>query len=370
MIDKGKISSLQMAVLMYPGILATSVLSVPSVTMTYAGHDMWMSPLWAILIGLLAIYIAYRLNARYPSLSPIQSSVLITGEIPGKLFGLFFLLYMPHLNGVVIREYGEFVLSTILPGTPLYVVMGSLLFVCAINVRSGIEVIGRSGIILVALTVGFLAVILLLLIPELHPDELLPIAEKGIKPSLLGAIAPASWLSEFAFLVFLLPFVSDRSRAWKASVFSLGAITVTMLAVNIVCLFLFGDTTDSFVFPVMIAARYISFADFLQHIEAMVVAIWIAGIFVKMSLFLYIQAISLAQWLGLNDFRPLVFPLAFLDLAYSFWVVSNQSEIAALLGSSGNLYTLFVLIVLPGLLLAVAKIRNGRETSAAGKGRS
>ncbi|RIE02714.1 hypothetical protein D3H35_18875 [Cohnella faecalis] len=240
MIDKGKISSLQLAVLMYPLILATSVLSVPSVTMRFAGHDMWMSPLWAIFIGLLAIYIAYRLNVRYPSLSPIQSSVLIAGKIPGKLCGLYFLLYMPHLNGVVVREYGEFVLSTILPGTPLYVVMGSLLFVCAINARSGIEVIGRSGIILVALTVIFLFVILLLLIPELYPDELLPIAEKGLKPSLLGAIAPASWLSEFAFLAFLLPFVSDRSRALKASVYSLIAITITMLAVNIVCLFLFG----------------------------------------------------------------------------------------------------------------------------------
>jgi spore germination protein KB len=112
----------------------------------------------------------------------------------------------------------------------------------------------------------------------------------------------------------------------------------------------------------MIAARYISYADFLQHIEALIIAIWITGIFMKISLLHYIHVISVAQWLNLKDYRPLVFPLSFLTVAYAFWVISNQSEIASLLGSTGNLYTLFSLILLPGILLLIASIRNSRSS--------
>lgn len=64
-------------------------------------------------------------------------------------------------------------------------------------------------------------------------------------------------------------------------VFTTTAMTVT----NLFCLFLIGDLTDTFVFPVMIAARYITIADFLQHIESLIIAIWIFGIFVKISVF-------------------------------------------------------------------------------------
>jgi spore germination protein KB len=143
---------------------------------------------------------------------------------------------------------------------------------------------------------------------------------------------------------------------------SLAVTTITMVAVNISCLLLFGDVTDRFVFPFMIATRYISYADFLQHIEALIIAIWITGIFMKISVLHYIHALTVAQWLNLKDYRPLVFPLAFLTVAYSFWVISSQSEIGSLLGSIGNLYTLFSLVFLPGMLLLVASIRNSRAS--------
>ncbi|TKH09627.1 spore gernimation protein, partial [Peribacillus simplex] len=43
--EKGKISSLQMAFMMYPTIVATAVLGVPSITAKYAKTDLWLSPI-------------------------------------------------------------------------------------------------------------------------------------------------------------------------------------------------------------------------------------------------------------------------------------------------------------------------------------
>ncbi|MEI7024203.1 endospore germination permease [Paenibacillus sp. y28] len=364
--EKGKISSGQMGVLLYPAIIATAVLAVPSITMKLAGHDMWMSPIWALPSALGTLLIAFRLNRHYPGKSFVESSYSILGSVGGRLFGLLYMFYLPHLNGIILREYGEFILSTVLSHTPLFVVMGTLMLICAVNVRSGIEVIGRSGQLLVGLMVVLLTLILLLLVPEMEPEQFLPFMEKGVKPSFLGAISPASWFSEYILVSFLLPFVSDRSKALRASLRSVGFVLASMLAVNISCLLLFGDTTDSYVYPVMIAARFISFADFLQHLEALIVAIWVAGIFVKISLFHYVHAVTAAQWLKLEDYRPLVFPLAFLTTVYSYWVVGNQTEAGALVGAGGNLYTLFMLLVIPGILWAISEIKERLHTRRAG----
>ena len=87
--EKGKISSLQMAFLMYPTIVATAVLGVPSITAKYAKTDLWLSPILASLIGYATVYITYKLHKLYPKQTVIQFSEHIIGRIRGK-FSVFY----------------------------------------------------------------------------------------------------------------------------------------------------------------------------------------------------------------------------------------------------------------------------------------
>lgn len=132
-----------------------------------------------------------------------------------------------------------------------------------------------------------------------------------------------------------------------------------MTVTNVFCLFLIGDLTDTFVFPVMIAARYITIADFLQHIESLIIAIWIFGIFVKISVFLYISVTSTAEWFGMRNYKPLVWPLSLLSLVFSYWVATGGSGLSSLITASANLYTISVLLVLPGLTYGLAWLKKG-----------
>lgn len=93
--DKGKISVTQLAFMVFPAIFATAILSVPGITMHYAGHDMWMTPIIGSIVGLAAIGISVGLDRLYPGKTLIQSSVLIIGRIPGKLFGLIYIAFCP-----------------------------------------------------------------------------------------------------------------------------------------------------------------------------------------------------------------------------------------------------------------------------------
>lgn len=357
--DQGRISVTQLAFMIFPAILATAILSVPGITMHYAGHDMWMTPALGSILGIASIAISLGLHRMYPGKTLIQSSVLITGRIPGKLLGLIYILYMPHITGIIVREYGEFISNNALPRTPMFVIMGTMILVCAINVRLGIEVVGRTAQVFVTLVIVLLALIFVLLIGELNPAQIFPFMENGPLPVLEGAMAPGAWFSEYIVIAFLMPYVNRKKRTVRILFGSLVLTTIAMTVTNVFCLFLIGDLTDTFVFPVMIAARYITIADFLQHIESIIIAIWIFGIFVKISVFLYISVTSTAEWFAIKDYKPLVWPLSFMSLIFAYWVSTEGSGLSSLITASANLYTICILLVLPGLTYGIAWLKKG-----------
>ena len=118
--EKGKISALQMAIMMYPTIVATTIISVPSITAKYAKNDLWLSPIFASFIGYVTVYIAYKLHKLYPKQTVIQFSEQIMGRFAGKMLGLFILVVLySGLQDKCIRAYAEFIVDSFLVNTPL-----------------------------------------------------------------------------------------------------------------------------------------------------------------------------------------------------------------------------------------------------------
>lgn len=88
MIEKGRISALQMSFLIYANIITTAALIAPGMTFKYADRDMWLSPIWGSLSGFLVVFIVYQLNKLYPGETLIHYSQHILGRIPGKVAAL------------------------------------------------------------------------------------------------------------------------------------------------------------------------------------------------------------------------------------------------------------------------------------------
>jgi len=86
MLEKGRISTIQMEFIMIPTIIATGVLSIPSIAGRFARHDMWMTPIFGSVIGFITVFIVWKLHQLYPKMTPIQYSEKILGKAGGKLF--------------------------------------------------------------------------------------------------------------------------------------------------------------------------------------------------------------------------------------------------------------------------------------------
>ncbi|MED1472728.1 endospore germination permease [Bacillus salipaludis] len=357
MIEKGKISAFQMAIIIVPVIFSTAILIVPAITGKYAGRDMWISPIFGSLNGFLTTFIIYRLHKYYPNESIIQYCNHIIGPYLGKALGLVYLVFFLHASGNICREYADFVISSFLPKTPMIVVVGILVLVSAFAVKGGVEVLGRTAEVLVPL---FLLppILFFLLIRNLKTENILPLMENGILPPILGAAVPQAWFSQVFLISMILPFLSDRENGGKWGMVTIFFSMMAMVFTNIISIFLFGGSVSSYNYPVFTAFRYIGVGGFFEHLESLVISNWVMGVFVKISVFYYALVLGTAQWLHLSDYRHLVFPIGFLIMIFTFWTSPNVQELGKYFVTTAPFYLSSLMTYIPMILLFIMIIRG------------
>ncbi|MFE5324655.1 GerAB/ArcD/ProY family transporter, partial [Paenibacillus sp. NPDC056579] len=118
------------------------------------------------------------------------------------------------------------------------------------------------------------------------------------------------------------------------------------------------NITGNFTYPVMQAARLVSIADFLEHVESVVVVIWVAGAYLKIAIYYYVLVLGTAQWLNLSNYKPIVFPLGVLLLVFTLWASPSLQDHSNFVSKAAPFYSSLVQILIPLLLLLIVYIRN------------
>lgn len=354
-----KISALQLGVLLFFGISATAVLSVPNITGFYAKNDSWISIVWASLSGYITTFFSVRLYMLSPGKTIMQTIEQVVGKYLGKLIGLLYIVYLLILSGVIVRTYAEFIITSFMSKTPIFVIVGSILLVSAYAVFKGIEVIARAALVILPF---FL--LPLLFMPLLGKDMdvryIFPIFGHGVLPSLKGAMPSQAWFGEIILLSFLLPFLKSPQKAMRVGMRTTFLLMLLLTTINLFILFIFGHHVEDMEYPVMAAFSFIRIADFLENMESLIMAIWVVGAFVKIAVFYYTTSLATSQWLGLSTYQPIVLPAGLLIGLFSFWSMPNMSEMIYFNQRVFPFYGLCMQAILPGLLLLVSVIRAGR----------
>lgn len=369
--EKGTISGLQMALMLYPAVIATAFLTLPTITAQYAGNDLWLTPILSGISGALTLFLAVRLHRLYPGQTVIEYSVKIVGIVPGKIIGFAYFVFLLYITGLVARQYAEFVKSAIMFKTPTLIVLSSILLLAAIAVRGGVELIARAATILTPIFI-VPSFVLLLLLPDLNVQHLFPVLEKGWIPVLKGSLAPNAYTSEFFLMTFFLPLLSNPEKGAKWAAVSIGADLFTGLYASLLVLLLLGPDTADKVYPVLTAFRYISLASFFENLEALLMAMWVIGNFVKLSVFLYAAATSFVQTMELKNYRIVVYPLAVWCVLFSLWDVPDLPSLGNHIKYTSSFELLGFFNAIPLLLLLVAFARQvlGAGPNPPAKGRN
>ncbi len=309
-----------MGMILYVIVLATAILSLPAVAGKEAKQDLWISPIWASIIGFLVVSILWKLHIFYPKQNIVQYSEHIMGKFAAKILAIIFLFFHLFLNGIVLRQYAEFI-ANFFPKTPILVVIASLVLVSASVAYGGLEVLARVTQTFFPLFVFPFLIMGFLLLPDMKVQNILPIMGNGILPSLKGAIAVQSWLGDFLYISFFLPFLTNPEKGRKWGIISIVTVVLTMVFTNLITIFVLDGVIKGQIYPVMNVARYISLGQFFEHLESIVMAIWVTGIFLKISAIYYVLVLGAAQCLDVKDYKPFVLKTGIIRI-YPLYILS------------------------------------------------
>lgn len=360
MLEQGKISIRQATLLMVLTILATAILFLPSIATVQAGQDAWISALIATANGIIISLLVVTLMRRFPEQTIIQYSEDILGKFLGKIVGLGYFWFFLHTNAIIIREFGDFLVAAFMPKTPLIVFNSMIVILAVLAIRSGLEPLGRLNEWIFILFSSILIFFTVFLIHEMQVENFLPVLERGIVPALKGAVTPTSWFGEIILLSMIFPFLTQPQRGYRVAIGAHLIVGAFLLIGVVQSVSIFGpELVSAFKFPIIQTVRLISLGEFLERIEVLIMVIWVAGVFVKVSVFHYATVMSAAQLFNLTDYRPLAIPLGILVVILSIHLFQGVVDLVEFLSVTFPVYALSTFEVgIPALLLVIALIRG------------
>lgn len=342
------------------GFLIGSSLVVPMGIQ--AREASWVTLVLGGMAGLAVAWVYTALALRFPGQSLIGYSKLVLGRWLGGAAGLLYIWYGIHLGALVLRNFGEFLVSTILPRTPMVVPMILLAGVCAYGVRHGVETLGRAAQVMNTIVVAQVLLITMLLAKEIQFDYLLPLFGDGLGPILLGAFSTLGFpFGETVVFALLLPLVHPTKQVRPAIMLTIAVGALFLSAVHARNTAVLGaQVIQAERFPTFGTTQTVDVADFITRVDAIVVGNWIVTGFMKVAVCLLAVSRGVAEWTGVGEYRPLVLPLGAIMVALSVILYDNISVMSAFATAIWPLYSMPFQILMPLLLLSVAALRGLR----------
>lgn len=355
---EARMSAYQLAMLLIPGIASTAILGLPASTAAFAAQDAWLAPLVAFPTTALVIWIASRLAAMFPGETFAEYAPKVLGRVPGKVATFLLFWYFFHLSAAISREFGDFIVATTLPRTPVSLILGIAAAVTALAARSGPEILGRIGELFTPIAVVMIVIVIAMAYSHLDFTMLQPVLEHGIGQVLISGFLTQAFLGQFVLLVVLLPSVKQLQDGIKASYIALGFMCVALSLISAVAIASFGPITPRFTWPFFKVARMASIGPVLARIDPLVIGFWIGGTCLKYAVHLYAAVLCFAQGVGLTNWRALSLPMSALITAYAIGHFDNFVEHIYMLNYFWPPYTQLFQLLIPALVLLVARLRR------------
>lgn len=255
-----------------------------------AKQDAWLAILTGMTGGLVLFSLYTYLYSQFPTLPLTNFLEKIVGKIIGRILAIIYICLFLYIAARVLRDFSDLLLTTVLVGTPIWVVAIIMMLSICIGCYLGFEVIARTAEIFFpwVLFFGFLFLLFTFIsdLPKL--ENLQPVLETGWKPIFQAAfptIVSFPFGETIVFTIFF-PYLHHKKHTiiagFSAIIFSgiLIAI-VTTIMLSVLGPFLAPKTA----FPLLEVVGKISVGDIIQRLDPIALILLIIGGFFKITVF-------------------------------------------------------------------------------------
>ncbi len=335
-----------------------------------AAQDSWISLLLAAVFTTPVVLVYARLVKLHPGKDLFEIIETTLGKVIGKIIVVLMTWYAIHLGALVLRDFSEFIQIMSLPETPQLPIMIAVILVAAYMVKSGIETMGKWAILALSVIVFVVVLTVVLSLNKVDWTNIMPVMEHSI-----GTIAIGSFqIFTFPFaetVVFLSAANAIKKNDSPYKVYSQAILygTIILLFVILRNILLLGPAViDIKYFPSYTAVRIIEVGEFLSRIEGSIAMNFILAGMIKIAVCLLAASKGTSRLFGLEDYRPIVFPVCLLTTALCAILYKNVMEMFDFL-KVYQYYALPFQVVIPLTVWIVAEIKMCAKR-AAGAGRA
>ncbi|WP_108671873.1 GerAB/ArcD/ProY family transporter [Peribacillus acanthi] len=364
-----KISSLQLLIINILFVVGSAILFLPSTLAFHAKEDAWIVALLGGAIGVAINLLVYlTLIGLYPEKNIIQMYTLTFGKYLGGFFSIILCLYALILCSLILRGIGDFVVTQILPKSPLSIIIAAFMLIIILGSRLGIETIARSSEVFFPWVIGLFILCSFLIVPYIHFDWIKPFLEDGLIPIIKGTLSYLGFpYFECVLLLMLVPHLQNRTKTKKAWIWGICIGAFFLFIPVIVSTMVLGPLeTQNQMYSTYVLAKLLRIPVVLERMEVIVAFIWIISIFFKLIICFYSLLKGIQTICKLSSYKMLTFPVGFFLVNFSIII---GEDIVILNTFSSTIWTIISLqtgFLMPVLLLLVSWMRQTSQKTTKG----
>ncbi|GGG70630.1 GerAB/ArcD/ProY family transporter [Paenibacillus radicis (ex Gao et al. 2016)] len=336
-----------------------------------AGRDSWLAVLISTCLGTAVVWIYTRITHFNPGLTYIECYPAQFGKLLGTPIAWLHPLLFLYISGRIVADIKNLVPTTILPGTPPWVILLFFMLVISYGLFAGIEVMGKlTEIILpIILLIYLIEVILIFSSGVVHFDNLSPLLDKG-----WGRIWEVVWplgiiqsFGESLALALVWTLMNERKRVGRTMIISSLFAGLFIAFTDALAVAVYGEEIfKRATYPMYALIQAISVSDFITQLDATGVIYFCFMAFLKTYIYLFATIRSIQKLTYSNSSRVFIFPVVLIALFMGLTMAPNVVEHIAVVQKviPYNPIYLSLMIVFPVLLFLVSWIRNKSGTAA------
>lgn len=274
--------------------------------------------------------------------------------------GIWWLLFV----AAALRIFGEAQRSVVFPDTPLWFMVGTMLFVSALVAANRAEVIARLNEFLLPIIVIPLVLIVILALDNAEWTNLLPLVEMSWGEFWRGVLQSFFAYQGVSVIAVFMASYQQPEKAVRSHFTGIGIMIVVYLMVTMTTMAAFPhQEVERLMWPTLELVKLTQIPGLiLERLESGFLAIWVVAVFTTLANLLTAAVHLFSEYFGIKQEQRvwIMLPLALLVFVVALWPqdVYQAFQFAKKVQMAG-----FVLaIAIPPLLLILAWLRRmGRD---------
>ncbi|MCL2593448.1 MAG: spore germination protein [Defluviitaleaceae bacterium] len=359
-----KISTRQFQILLILEIFGVGFLILPRISAEFVSHEGFI----AVLIGTAMAIICGFLMASLSNIFPEKSffdyaSKIISKPIAFLLALGLFLNIILHVS-FELRLFSEIVKEVMLYNTPIWVISLLILLVSAYAAICGMELRARLAELLALIVFIPLIVVFSKAIFETNFSEVLPIFQNDAQGYLKGGFASFSVFAGLYVILLSYPYLNNKKKGRKATVSAIAVSGIFMAIITLITIARFGAIgVTKHRFPTLEMMNITTLpGSIIERQEALMMSFFVVALFAIINSGIFFSSVLTRSVVKKGKHFVYVFIILVSIFVISL-LLNDASKIHEIRETLFTIFAITYMIIIPMLLLVIAKIRRLGEKS-------